>query len=46
MRVYDDHDDGNLRYSIEKVEDRVFTGQNYYLPIPLKEQERNPLLKD
>lgn len=46
MRVYDDHDDGKLRYSIEKVEDRVFTGQNYYLPIPLKEQERNPLLKD
>lgn len=46
MRVYDDNDDGNLRYSIEKVEDRVFTGQNYYLPIPLKEQERNPLLKD
>lgn len=46
MRVYDDYDDGKLRYSIEKVEDRVFTGQNYYLPIPLKEQERNPLLKD
>ena len=35
-----------LKYEISKVEDRVFTGEHYYLPIPLSEQEKNPLLKE
>lgn len=44
MNIYDDN--VTLRYEVSKVEDRVFTGANYYLPIPLTEQEKNPLLKD
>lgn len=44
MRVIQEN--GVTRYVIEQVEERVFTGNNYFLPIPLKEQERNPLLKE
>ena len=44
MNIYDDN--VTLRYEVSKVEDRIFNGTHYYLPIPLKEQERNPLLKD
>lgn len=44
MRVIQEN--GEIRYVIEQVEERVFTGNNYFLPIPLKEQERNPLLKE
>lgn len=44
MRVIQEN--GVIRYVIEQVEERVFTGNNYFLPIPLKEQERNPLLKE
>lgn len=44
MNIYDDN--VTLRYEISKVEDRTFTGANYYLPIPLAEQEKNPLLKE
>lgn len=31
---------------IREVEQRVFTGENYYLPIPLAEQQKNPYLKN
>lgn len=31
---------------IREIEKRVFTGEHYYLPIPLSEQLKNPLLKD
>lgn len=44
MNIYDDN--VTLRYEVSKVEDRIFNGTHYYLPIPLKEQEKNPLLKD
>ena len=44
MNMYDDN--VTLRYEVSKVEDRIFNGTHYYLPIPLKEQEKNPLLKD
>lgn len=44
MNIYDDN--VTLEYKISKVEDRTFTGANYYLPIPLTEQEKNPLLKE
>lgn len=44
MNIYDDN--VTLRYEISKVEERVFTGEHYYLPIPLAEQQKNPLLKD
>lgn len=44
MNIYDDN--VTLKYEVTKVEDRIFTGANYYLPIPLSEQEKNPLLKD
>lgn len=44
MRVIQEN--GVIIYVIEQVEERVFTGNNYFLPIPLKEQERNPLLKE
>lgn len=44
MNIYDDN--VTLKYEVSKVEDRVFGGTNYYLPIPLTEQEKNPLLKD
>lgn len=44
MNIYDDN--VKLRYEVSKVEDRIFNGTHYYLPIPLKEQEKNPLLKD
>lgn len=44
MNIYDDN--VTLKYEINKVEDRVFTGAHYYLPIPLAEQEKNPLLKE
>ena len=44
MNIYDDN--VTLKYEVSKVEDRVFTGANYYLPIPLAEQEKNPLLKN
>lgn len=44
MNIYDDN--VTLRYEISKVEDRVFNGTHYYLPIPLTEQEKNPLLKE
>ena len=46
MKVYDRQNNGQQEYVIEQIEERKFTGNNYYLPIPLKEQERNPLLKD
>ena len=42
MNIYDDN--VTLRYEVSKVEDRIFNGTHYYLPI--KEQEKNPLLKD
>lgn len=44
MNIYDDN--VTLRYEISKVEDRVFTGEHYFLPIPLDEIQKNPLLKD
>lgn len=44
MNIYDDN--VTLRYEVSKVEDRIFNGTHYCLPIPLKEQEKNPLLKD
>lgn len=44
MNIYDDN--VTLKYEISKVEDRVFTGEHYYLPIPLSEQQKNPLLAD
>ena len=44
MNIYNDN--VSLRYEISKVEDRVFTGEHYFLPIPLAEQEKNPLLKE
>lgn len=44
MNIYDDN--VTLRYEVSKVEDRIFNGTHYYLPVPLKEQEKNPLLKD
>lgn len=44
MNIYDDN--VTLKYEVSKVEDRVFTGEHYYLPIPLTEQQKNPLLKD
>jgi len=39
MNIYDDN--VTLRYEVSKVEDRIFNGTHYYLPIPLKEQEKN-----
>lgn len=44
MNIYNNNI--TLKYEISKVEDRVFTGEHYYLPIPLSEQEKNPLLKE
>lgn len=44
MNIYNNNI--TLKYGISKVEDRVFTGEHYYLPIPLSEQEKNPLLKE
>ena len=44
MNIYNNN--VTLKYEISKVEDRVFTGEHYYLPIPLSEQEKNPLLKE
>ena len=46
MKVYDNNGDGVLEYVVSQVEERAFTGAHYYLPIPLAEQEKNPLLKD
>lgn len=34
------------RYEISQVEERVFTGKHYFLPIPLAEQQKNPLLAE
>ena len=39
MNIYNNNI--TLKYEISKVEDRVFTGEHYYLPIPLSEQEKN-----
>ena len=44
MNIYNNNI--TLKYEISKVEDRVFTGEHYYLPSPLSEQEKNPLLKE
>ena len=44
MNIYNNNI--TLKYEISKVEDRVFTGEQYYLPSPLSEQEKNPLLKE
>lgn len=44
MNIYDNN--VTLKYEVSKVEDRVFTGEHYYLPIPLSEQQKNPLLAD
>lgn len=44
MNIYNNNI--TLKYEISKVEDRVFMGEHYYLPIPLSEQEKNPLLKE
>lgn len=44
MNIYNNNI--TLKYEISKVEDRVFTGEHYCLPIPLSEQEKNPLLKE
>ena len=44
MNIYNNNI--TLKYEISKVEDRVFTGEHYYLPILLSEQEKNPLLKE
>ena len=44
MNIYNNNI--TLKYEISKVEDLVFTGEHYYLPIPLSEQEKNPLLKE
>lgn len=44
MNIYNNNI--TLKYEISKVEDWVFTGEHYYLPIPLSEQEKNPLLKE
>lgn len=44
MNIYNNNI--TLKYEISKVEDRVFTGEHYYLPIPLSEQEKNPLLTE
>ena len=44
MNIYNNNI--TLKYEISKVEDRLFTGEHYYLPIPLSEQEKNPLLKE
>lgn len=44
MNIYNNNI--TLKYEISKVEDRVFTGEHYYLPIPLSEQEKNLLLKE
>ena len=44
MNIYNNNI--TLKYEISKVEDRVFTGEHYYLPIPLSEPEKNPLLKE
>ena len=44
MNIYNNNI--TLKSEISKVEDRVFTGEHYYLPIPLSEQEKNPLLKE
>ena len=44
MNIYNNN--STLKYEMSKVEDRVFTGEHYYLPIPLSEQEKNPLLKE
>lgn len=46
MKVYDKNGDGVLEYVVSQVEERAFTGTNYYLPIPLAEQEKNPLLRE
>ena len=46
MKVYDENEDGVLEYVVSQVEERAFTGAHYYLPIPLAEQEKNPLLRD
>ena len=43
MNIYNNNI--TLKYEISKVEDRVFTGEHYYLPIPLSEQEKNPLAR-
>lgn len=41
------YDNGeNRRYEISKIEERVFTGEHYFLPIPLTEQQKNPLLAE
>lgn len=34
------------RYEISQIEERVFTGKHYFLPIPLAEQQKNPLLAE
>ena len=34
------------RYEISQIEERVFTGEHYFLPIPLTEQQKNPLLAE
>ena len=34
------------RYEISQIEERVFTGEHYFLPIPLAEQQKNPLLAE
>ena len=46
MKVYDNNQDGVPEYVVSQVEERAFTGAHYYLPIPLAEQEKNPLLKE
>lgn len=37
--------DGTNNYKIVTIEERVFNEENYYLPIPLSETEKNPNLK-
>jgi len=38
--------DESFTYTIVEIEKRQFTEDNYYLPIPLSEQEKNPYLAE